>query len=34
MDSGCPSGRIKWMFTTDKARAKMRRAYPDTPKDS
>jgi hypothetical protein len=27
-------GRIKWMFTTDKARAKMRRAYPDTPKDS
>jgi hypothetical protein len=26
--------RIKWMFTTDKARAKMHRAYPDTPKES
>ena len=26
--------RIKWMFTTDKARAKMARAYPDTPKES
>ena len=26
--------RIKWMFTTDKARAKMGRAYPDTPKES
>jgi hypothetical protein len=25
-----PSGaRIKWMFTTEKARAKMGRAYPD-----
>ncbi len=24
--------RIKWMFTTDKARAKMGRAYPQTPK--
>ena len=24
--------RINWMFTTDKARAKMGRAYPDTPK--
>jgi hypothetical protein len=26
--------RIKWMFTTDKARAKMGRAYPDTFKES
>src|SRR6202162_1361203 len=26
--------RIKWMFTTDKARAKMGRAYPVTPKES
>jgi hypothetical protein len=26
--------RIKWMFTTDKARAKMGRAYPVTSKDS
>jgi hypothetical protein len=26
--------RIKWMFTTDKARAKMRRAYPVTSKES
>ena len=26
--------RIKWMFTTDKARAKMGHAYPDTPKES
>ena len=26
--------RIKWMFTTDKARAKMGRAYPDTAKKS
>jgi transposase len=26
--------RIKWMFTTDKARAKMRHAYPHTPKES
>ncbi len=26
--------RIKWMFTTDKARAKMGRAYPDTSKES
>jgi hypothetical protein len=26
--------RIKWMFTTDKARAKLGRAYPDTPKES
>ena len=26
--------RIKWMFTTDKARAKMGRAYPDTTKES
>ena len=26
--------RIKWMFTTDKARAKMGRAYPSTPKES
>jgi transposase len=26
--------RIKWMFTTDKARAKMGRAYPDTLKES
>jgi hypothetical protein len=26
--------RINWMFTTDKARAKMRRAYPVTPKES
>ena len=26
--------RIKWMFTTDKARAKMGRAYPATPKES
>ena len=24
--------RIKWMFTTDKARAKMGQAYPDTAK--
>src|ERR1700686_5347949 len=26
--------QIKWMFTTDKARAKMGHAYPDTPKES
>ncbi|WFU40042.1 IS630 family transposase [Bradyrhizobium sp. CB82] len=26
--------RIKWMFTTDKARAKLRRAYPTTSKES
>jgi transposase len=26
--------RIKWMFTTDKARAKMSRAYPHHPKES
>src|SRR6201993_156947 len=26
--------RIKWMFTTDKARAKLRRAYPATAKES
>src|SRR3954464_13012618 len=26
--------RIKWMFTTDKARAKLRRAYPTTAKES
>ena len=26
--------RIKWMFTTDKARAKLGRAYPAIPKDS
>ena len=26
--------RIKWMFTTDKARAKLGRAYPTTDKDS
>ena len=26
--------RIKWMFTTDKARAKMDRAYPPTSKES
>jgi hypothetical protein len=26
--------RIKWMFTTDKARAKMARAYPSTFKES
>jgi hypothetical protein len=26
--------RIKWMFTTQKARAKMARAYPVTPKES
>jgi transposase len=26
--------RINWMFTTDKARAKLARAYPDTPKES
>ena len=26
--------RIKWMFTTDKARAKMGRAYPPTSKES
>ena len=26
--------RIKWMFTTDKARAKMGRAYPPTSKKS
>ena len=26
--------RIKWMFTTEKARAKMGHAYPDTPKES
>jgi len=26
--------RIKWMFTTDKARAKMSRAYPVTSKES
>jgi hypothetical protein len=26
--------RIKWMFTTEKARAKMGRAYPDTSNES
>ena len=26
--------RIKWMFTTDKARAKLNRVYPDTAKES
>lgn len=26
--------RIKWIFTTEKARAKMGRAYPDTSKES
>jgi hypothetical protein len=26
--------RIKWMFTTDKARAKMGRAYPETSRES
>ncbi|MEW6392972.1 MAG: IS630 family transposase, partial [Pseudomonadota bacterium] len=26
--------RIKWMFTTDKARAKLGRAYPATAKES
>src|SRR6186713_1091972 len=26
--------RVKWMFTTEKARAKMGRAYPDTSKES
>jgi hypothetical protein len=26
--------RIKWMFTTDKARAKMGRAYPNASKES
>ena len=26
--------RINWMFTTDKARAKIGRAYPDTAKES
>jgi hypothetical protein len=26
--------RIKWMFTTAKARAKMGRTYPGTPKES
>ena len=25
---------IKWMFTTEKARAKIGHAYPDTPKES
>ena len=28
------SARIKWMFTTEKARAKMGRAYPVTSKES
>jgi DDE superfamily endonuclease len=28
------AARIKWMFTTAKARAKMGRAYPDTFKES
>jgi hypothetical protein len=28
------SARIKWMFTTEKARAKMGRAYPVTLKES
>jgi hypothetical protein len=26
--------RIRWMFTTERARAKMIRAYPDTAKES
>ncbi|MFL6803387.1 MAG: IS630 family transposase, partial [Xanthobacteraceae bacterium] len=26
--------RINWMFTTDKARSKMGRAYPNTSKES
>jgi hypothetical protein len=26
--------RIRWMFTTERARAKMTRAYPDTAKES
>ena len=29
-----PRARIKWMFTTDKARAKLGRAYPATAKES
>ena len=28
------SARIKWMFTSDKARAEMGRAYPHTAKES
>ena len=28
------AARIEWMFTTDKARAKIGRAYPNTPKES
>ena len=28
------AARIKWMFTTEKARAKMGRAYPVTAKES
>jgi len=28
------SARIKWMFTSDKARAEMGRAYPNTAKES
>ena len=27
-----PAARVKWMFSTDKARTKMGRTYPDTPK--
>ena len=26
--------RVKWMFTTQRARAKLARAYPDTTKES
>src|ERR1700694_4518945 len=26
--------RVKWMFTTERARTKLARAYPDTPKES
>ena len=26
--------RIKWMFTTERARSKLARAYPDTAKES
>jgi hypothetical protein len=29
-----PRARIKWMFTTDKARAKLGRAYPVAAKES
>jgi hypothetical protein len=34
MQRNAAGARIDWMFTADKARAKMGRVYPATPKES